>query len=138
MLTARGKYGLKAMIHLASLQTDTTAQASEIAKTNSFFLATRDLAARSPDVLRTVIDTVAATAEWAEANRDKVAKALAEVTGIDLEIQTIAADRSSFVIGKLTDEIIATQQAVADRFSALHLIPKPITIRDAVWSGALA
>lgn len=35
MLTARGKYGLKAMIHLASLQSDTTAQASEIAKTHN-------------------------------------------------------------------------------------------------------
>ena len=31
MLTARGKYGLKAMVHLAQLKPDTTAQATEIA-----------------------------------------------------------------------------------------------------------
>lgn len=34
MLTARGKYGLKAMVHLAQLKPDTTAQATEIASAN--------------------------------------------------------------------------------------------------------
>lgn len=62
----------------------------------------------------------------------------ADVTGVDLDIQTIAANRSSFAIGRLTERIIATQQAVVDRFRGLGLIPKPITVREAVWSGALA
>lgn len=35
MLTARGKYGLKAMVHLAQLKPDTTAQATEIASANA-------------------------------------------------------------------------------------------------------
>jgi sulfonate transport system substrate-binding protein len=113
-------------------------QTSEIGKTNSFYIGNRDFAAREPQLLREVLDTLADTAKWAESNRDKVAKALAEVTGVDLAIQTVAANRSSFAVGKLTDEIIATQQAVADRFQKLRLIPRPITIRDAVWSGALA
>lgn len=111
-------------------------EASELAKTNSFYLANREFAAHHPAVLREVIDTLAQAAQWAEANRDQVAKALAEVTGVDLEIQTIAANRSSFAIGKLTDDIIATQQAVADRFFKLGLIPKPILIREAVWASS--
>jgi sulfonate transport system substrate-binding protein len=113
-------------------------QASQIGKTNSFYIGNRDFAAREPQLLREFIDTIAQSAAWAQANRDKVAKSLAEVTGVDLDIQTVAANRSSFAIGKLTDDIIATQQAVADRFLKLGLIPKPIVIRDAVWSGALA
>jgi sulfonate transport system substrate-binding protein len=108
-------------------------QASEIGKTNSFYVANRDFAARHPTALRDVIDALAEAARWAGANRDKVAKALADVTGVDLEIQTIAANRSSFAIGRLTDDIIATQQAVADRFHRLGLIPKPIVVREAVW-----
>ena len=52
------------------------------------------------------------------------AKALAEVTGVELAVQTIAANRSTFAIGKLDDEIVTTQQAVADRFHKLGLIPK--------------
>ena len=73
------------------------------------------------------------TAQWAEANRGSVAKLLAEVTGIELDIQTIAANRSSFAIGKITDDIVATQQKVADRFYKLGLIPKPVVVREAVW-----
>ena len=113
-------------------------QPKEIGKTNSFYIGNRDFAARDPQLLRNVLDILADTAKWAESNRDKVAKALAEVTGVDLAIQAVAANRSSFAVGKLTDEIIGTQQAVADRFQKLGLIPRPIAIRDAVWSGALA
>ena len=61
---------------------------------------------------------------------------LSAVTGIPLDIQTIAANRASFVIGPITDDIVATQQGVADRFHKLGLIPKPIVVRDIVWSAA--
>jgi hypothetical protein len=71
-----------------------------------FYIGNRDFAARYPDVLREVIDTLAETAVWAEANRDGAAKSLADVTGVDLDIQTIAAGRSSFAIGKITEDII--------------------------------
>jgi sulfonate transport system substrate-binding protein len=80
-----------------------------------------------------VIDGLAEAARWAESNRTEVAAALAAVTGVPLEVQTIAANRASFLIGPVTDEIVTTQQAVADRFYKLGLIPKPIAIRDAVW-----
>ena len=112
--------------------------ASEIGKTNSFYVGNADFVARDPRLLRDVLDTLAETSKWAESNRHKVAKALAEVTGVDLDVQTIAANRSSFAIGKLTEDIIATQQAVADRFQRLGLIPRRIVVRDAVWGGALA
>jgi sulfonate transport system substrate-binding protein len=52
------------------------------------------------------------------------------------DCQTIAAGRSSFAIGKVTEDTIASQQAVADRLCRLGLIPKPIVTRDAVWAGA--
>jgi sulfonate transport system substrate-binding protein len=109
-------------------------QSREITKTNSFYVANRDFAAHQPDVVRRVIDALAEAARWAEANRDNVAKILAEVTGLDLDIQTIAADRSSFAVGDVTEDIITTQQAVADRFQKLGLIPRHIDVRDAVWT----
>jgi sulfonate transport system substrate-binding protein len=113
-------------------------EASALTKANSFYVGNREFAARFPHILRAVIAALAETASWAEANRSAVAKSLAGVTGVDLEIQTIAANRSSFAIGKLTDDIISTQQAVADRFYKLRLIPEAVAIRDAVWAGALA
>ena len=107
--------------------------ASEVAKTNSFYLANRDFANTHVRETREVIDGLAEAARWAEANRAEVASALAAVTGVPLEVQTVAANRASFLIGPVTDEIVTTQQAVADRFYKLGLIPKPIAVRDIVW-----
>jgi sulfonate transport system substrate-binding protein len=107
--------------------------ASEITKTNSFYIANRDFAKNHGAVLQQIVDVTAQAAKWAEAHRDEVAKSLSAVTGIPLDIQTIAANRSSFAVGPVTDDIIATQQGVADRFFKLGLIPKPVVVRDAVW-----
>jgi sulfonate transport system substrate-binding protein len=111
----------------------TLVNAHEVAKTNSFYLANRDFANTYVREAREVIDGLAEAARWAEANRAEVATALAAVTGVPLEVQTVAANRASFLIGPVTDEIVTTQQAVADRFHKLGLIPKPIAVRDIVW-----
>ena len=107
--------------------------AHEVAKTNSFYLANRDFANTHVRETREVIDGLTEAARWAEGNRAEVASALAAVTGVPLEVQTVAASRASFLIGPVTDEIVTTQQAVADRFHKLGLIPKPIAVRDIVW-----
>ena len=107
--------------------------AEDITKTNSFFIANRDFAKSHGAVLQQIIDVTAQTAKWAEAHRDEVAKSLSAVTGIPLDIQTVAANRQSFAIGPVTDDIVVTQQGVADRFFKLGLIPKPVVVRDAVW-----
>jgi sulfonate transport system substrate-binding protein len=107
--------------------------AHEITKSNSFYIANRDFAKSQAAVLQQIIDVTASTAAWAEAHRDEVAKSLAAVTGIPLDIQTIAANRSQFRIGPVTDDIVVTQQGVADRFFKLGLIPRRIAVRDIVW-----
>ena len=107
--------------------------ASDITKTNSFYIANRDFAKTHGQVLQQIIDVTASTAQWAETHRDAVAQALSAVTKIPLDIQTFAANRSSFAVGPITEDIIATQQGVADRFFKLGLIPKPVVVRDAVW-----
>lgn len=107
--------------------------AQEITKANSFYIANRDFAKIHAPVLQQIIDVTTSTAAWAQTHRDEVAKSLSAVTGIPLDIQTIAANRSQFRVGPVTDDIITTQQGVADRFFKLGLIPKQIAIRDVVW-----
>ena len=109
------------------------ASSTDIARTNSFFIANRDFAKDHGPVLQQIIDVTAATAKWAEAHRDEVAKSFSAVTGIPLDIQTVAANRESFFVGPITDDVIATQQGVADRFFKLGLIPRAVVVRDAVW-----
>jgi sulfonate transport system substrate-binding protein len=107
--------------------------ASEITKSNSFYIANRDFARNHGPVLQQIVGVTTSTAKWAEAHRDEVARSLSAITGIPLDIQTIAANRSSFAVEPITDDIIATQQGVADRFFKLGLIPRQIVIRDIVW-----
>jgi len=107
--------------------------ASEITRTNSFYIANRDFAKNHGPILQQIIDVTSSTANWAEAHREEVARSLSAITGIPLDIQTVAANRSSFAVGPITDDIVATQQGVADRFFKLGLIPKPVVVRDAVW-----
>lgn len=109
--------------------------ATDVIKTFSFYLANRDFAARYPKSLNEALGGLAEAANWAESNRGEVAKALAAVTGVSLEAQTIAANRASFPFGPITPEIIASQQAIADRFHRLGLIPRQIAVREAVWTA---
>ena len=109
------------------------ANASEITRTNSFYIANRDFAKNHGQILQQIIDVTSSAANWAEAHREEVARSLSAITGIPLDIQTVAANRSSFAVGPITDDIVATQQGVADRFFKLGLIPRPVVVRDAVW-----
>ncbi|WP_332304067.1 aliphatic sulfonate ABC transporter substrate-binding protein [Rhizobium sp. GR12] len=114
----------------------TLARTSEVLNVSTYFLANRDYAKSHADTINITIDALGEAAKWSAANRDKVAAALHEVTGVPLEAQTLAANRSEFGISKIDDKIIASQQETADRFYRLGLIPKQISIKDAVWSGA--
>ena len=114
----------------------TLARTSDVLAVSTYFLANRDYAKSHGDTINTTIDALGEAAKWSAANRDKVAAALHEVTGVPLEAQTLAANRSEFGITKIDDKIIASQQETADRFYRLGLIPKQISIKDAVWSGA--
>lgn len=108
---------------------------AETLKVNTYFLANRDFAASHAETITSAIGALKDAAVWADGNRDKVAAALHEVTGVPLEAQTIAANRTVFSIGPITDDIVAGQQQTADRFFKLGLIPKQITISDAVWTA---
>jgi len=105
----------------------------EVLSVNTYFLSNRDFAKAHPETVSTVVEQLAVAADWADKNRDKVAAALHEVTGVPLEAQTLAANRAKFGIFPITEEIIANQQATADRFHKLGLIPNSIKIADAVW-----
>ena len=110
----------------------------EVTKTNSFYIANREFAKHHGAVLQQIVDVTTTAGKWAEQHRDEVAKSLAAITGVPLDIQTVAANRANFVVGPVTDDIVVTQQGVADRFYKLGLIPKPIQIRDIVWRNSAA
>lgn len=99
----------------------------------TYFLANRAFAAKHPAVLNDTVASLAEAARWADGHRAEVAKALADVTGVEIGAQTLAANRADFGIEPITEAIVAGQQETADRFHRLGLIPRAIAVRDAVW-----
>lgn len=111
------------------------AKSGEVVNVSSYFIGNKDFANQNPDAIKVVVDSLAEAGRWAEANVDKVAAALHEVTGVPLDAQTLAAGRAKYEIHLIDEETIATQQATADRFFRLGLIPKQINVADAVWQA---
>ena len=100
---------------------------------NSFFLANRDFVAKHPETVAAINEEIAKATAWAADHRADTAQLFAEASGVDIAAQQRAVDRAEFSFGPLTDAVIAQQQAVADRFQRLGLIPAPIVVRDIVW-----
>ncbi|UPG73424.1 aliphatic sulfonate ABC transporter substrate-binding protein [Roseomonas gilardii subsp. gilardii] len=108
--------------------------AENLAPSNSFFLASRAFADRDADTLLTLLGAVNEAADWAARNPDDLARIMAEVTGVPLAVQRVAAARGVYAVQAMDDTIIAQQQAIADSFAALRIIPRRIEIRVAVWT----
>ena len=83
-----------------------------------FYLASRTYAEKNPETLRIVLDEVAAI--------------LSAQTGLSRDVVALAASRYAYGVKPVSVDVIASQQKVADAFSNLKLIPKPIVVRDAL------
>jgi sulfonate transport system substrate-binding protein len=101
---------------------------------NTYFLANKTFANANPQVVLKSVAALEQSARWSDTNRAEVARSLAEVTGVEITAQTIAANRAVFGVLPITEDIIRNQQATADRFFKLGLIPRAIVVKDAVWA----
>jgi len=102
--------------------------------TNAFYLANREFAEKHPQQLKAALEEIGKITDWAGANRQAVAEASQKATGIDAEGNRRAIDRAEYSLRPLTEVEVKQQQKVADAFFELGLIPRQITISEAVWT----
>ncbi|WP_242036626.1 sulfonate ABC transporter substrate-binding protein [Leptolyngbya sp. FACHB-321] len=100
-----------------------------------FYLATRKFADKYPDVIKAIGEEVQAVAKWADANPSEVAALLSPLLKIDQPILETVNQRRNYGFEAITPEMIAEQQAIADTFHTLKLIPKPIDVKNAIWKA---
>ena len=105
----------------------------DVHKPNSFYIASTDFVDKYPAVLGRLNAVFASEGVWAETHHEEVAQAQAEATGVDIAAIRRFVDRSTYSVVPIDDDIIKSQQAVADRFTRLALIPKSINVADIVW-----
>ena len=105
-----------------------------VAPSNAFFLATRSFATRYPAVVTAIVDETTAAWHWAEHHQSELAAVLADASGVPVDVEKVVAARGNYEIAFLTPHVVRQQQAIADTFSELGLIPHPIVIGQAVWT----
>ena len=86
-------------------------------------------------MIEALIASIQEISRWIIADPAAVAAELAPSTGIPADALKLAISRQSFGVSPLDEQVVADQQAVADTFEKLGLLPKPISIRDAVANG---
>ncbi len=101
------------------------------APNRSFYLAARSFAEGHAEALALVREALLETDGWAAENPDEVAGLLAEQTGLDAAILRSVEERRVYGLESVTEEIIADQQALADVFFELGLIPAKIDVSTA-------
>lgn len=105
----------------------------DVHKPNAYYIANTDFVEKYPSLVAKLNASFASEGVWAETHHEEVAKAQSEATGVDIEAVRRFVNRSTYSVVPLDAEVIKTQQAVADRFARLGLIPKPVNVSDIVW-----
>jgi sulfonate transport system substrate-binding protein len=100
---------------------------------NSFYIAGSEFVEKYPAIVAKLNAVFASEGVWADSHHEEVAKAQADATGVDIEAIRRFVGRSTYRVVSIDEDIIRSQQAVADRFTKLGLIPRAINVTDIVW-----
>lgn len=107
------------------------ADATGIVNNRGYYFSSRDFATKNGDVLKIAIEEINVIDTWASKNRAAAATELSAVLGLDKGITELYLSRAAYGTAPVTREIMAEQQAIADTFFELKLIPKKLNLLHA-------
>ncbi|MFK3693263.1 aliphatic sulfonate ABC transporter substrate-binding protein [Agrobacterium tumefaciens] len=102
----------------------------------SYFLGNGDFVEANPDLVPLILKELANVGAKAQASIDATAKSLAAITGVPEDVTKVSLTRPGADLGRVSvvsDEAIAYQQALADEFYDLKIVPKKLKVADIVW-----
>lgn len=97
-----------------------------------FYLARRDFGAANGPAVDALIAALGEVDRWAGQNSAAAAELLAAAIHVPAPIIATALSRQSFGVNRITPGVVRDQQAVADAFKALGLLPRPVSIAEAL------
>jgi sulfonate transport system substrate-binding protein len=116
-----------------TLKVRTLADYAGLPKPFNFYEATRTFAQQNPQAVRAVIEQLRAGGAWVTQHPTETAALLAPKIGLDTAIVEKWIRRVPYAATPINDQIVTTQQGVADAFYQAKLIPKQVTVQDNVW-----
>lgn len=107
------------------------ATAEGVVKNRAYYFTSRDFATRNTDVLRVALEEVNQVERWAQKNPAAAAQELSRILGLDVSVTALFVGRMAYGAVAVDGAILAEQQAIADTFYDLKLIPRPLNLRHA-------
>ncbi len=89
-------------------------------------------------MLAGVLDELAIVGKGAQDNLDETIRTLSKITGVPEDIQRVVLTRKGADLGRVaavSPEAVAYQQALADEFFDLKILPKKLDVSQIVWNG---
>ena len=100
---------------------------------HQFHIARKNFTLEHPEIIRDLVEEIRSTGRWLAQNPIEAARSLSSRIGMDIPTLDITFNRMAHGTRFLDHEIVWEQQKIADRFYALGLIPRAISVSDAVW-----
>jgi sulfonate transport system substrate-binding protein len=95
-----------------------------------FYFSSRKFLTEKPKATDVVLEALNEADDWAKNNIEVVAEQLSPSVGLPAAVLAASLKRESYGILPISNEVIASQQRIADTFYALGLVPKAITVSD--------
>ena len=105
--------------------------AKGVANNRQYYFSARDFATYNADILKIAIQEIDAVDHWIGANQRDSSAELATVLGLDVGATARYVGRAEYGTKPITSGILAEQQAIADAFFDLQLIPKKLNLLHA-------
>jgi len=114
-----------------TLQARLLVDARGVVNNRQYYFTSRDFATRNTDVLKIAIEEINGIDTWISNNKAAAAAELSTVLGLDKSITELFVNRAAYGTKTVTSDILAEQQAIADTFFELKLIPKKLNLLHA-------
>jgi len=95
-----------------------------------FYFSSRKFLADNAGAVDVVLEALNETDDWVKNHIEETASQLSPSVGLPPAVLAVSLKREAYGIRPITDEVIASQQRIADTFFALGLLPKALTVSD--------
>lgn len=98
----------------------------------TFYYANEKFNQQHPELVEVILDSIAKSDEWANKNKPEVVKLVSKALGINEKVIERATERRTYGLDRLNEEIIKTQQAQADYYTKVGLIPQKVNVSERI------
>jgi sulfonate transport system substrate-binding protein len=106
------------------------ADGTGIVSNYQFYFTSKNFLTHDAKAVDVVLEALNEADDWTKNNIEAVAEQLSPSVGLPAPVLAASLKRESYGILPISDDVIASQQRIADTFFGLGLLPKTITVSD--------